>query len=150
VLLLESTFGLENITYLMGYCIYTGASAILEDATNSGLGSSHPVLRTFLRALNTGMRLSPLLERSLNIIIKGLNRVPPQPSSSLDDLSHEDNFIPTYPWIPAFPYVDPAISIEFDMNPYLRTSNMGSMAGLDCFPEVLMDTGETMRPFEQG
>ena len=148
MLLLESTFGLENITYLMGYCIYTGASAILEDATHSGLGSSHPVLRTFLRALNTGMRLCPLLERSLNIIVKGLNRVSAQPSSSsLDNHSQEDDFVPTYPWIPAFPYIDPAISIEFDMNPYLRSSNMGSMAGLDCFPEVLMDTGETMCPF---
>lgn len=58
----------------MGYCIYTGASAILEDA-KSGQGAAHGILRTYLRALNTGMRKCPLLERSLHIIVKGLNRV---------------------------------------------------------------------------
>ncbi|KAK8129176.1 fungal-specific transcription factor domain-containing protein [Apiospora kogelbergensis] len=77
VLCFEATFGLERITYLIGYCIYTGASAALEDAKNSTLGAAHPVLRTLLRALNKGMQRCPLLERSLEIIIKGLNHTPP-------------------------------------------------------------------------
>ncbi|KAH8590206.1 fungal-specific transcription factor domain-containing protein [Bisporella sp. PMI_857] len=146
VLLLESTFGLENITYLMGYCIYTGASAILEDATSSGHGSSHPILRTFLRALNAGMKRCPLLERSLNIIVKRLNRIPVQPSLLLGNHSQADDIVPTYPWIPAFPYVDPAISIDFNMNPYLKSGNMNSMAVLDCYPEIQMDTSEMVCP----
>lgn len=73
--LLESTFGLENITYLMGYCIYTGASAILEDAKNND-GVANVTMQTYLRAFNTGMRRCPLFERSLHIIVKGLKSTP--------------------------------------------------------------------------
>lgn len=73
VLLLESAFGLERITYLIGYTIYTGASAVLEDAKSSNQGPAHPVLRTFLRALNAGRQRCRLLERSLKIIIKSLS-----------------------------------------------------------------------------
>src|SRR5687767_15929372 len=32
LLLLERTFSFANITYMMAYCVYTGASAILPDA----------------------------------------------------------------------------------------------------------------------
>ncbi|KAF6813049.1 C6 transcription factor [Colletotrichum musicola] len=63
LLLLEATFGLENITYLMGYCIYTGASAELED-TNKGDPDASAAMQTYLRALNTSMKRCPLLEHS--------------------------------------------------------------------------------------
>lgn len=55
ILLLESTFGLEDSTYLMGYCVYTGAPAILEDAKN-GNYTSQKALSTLL----TRRRREPL------------------------------------------------------------------------------------------
>lgn len=155
VLLLESTFGLDNITYLMGYCIYTGASAVLEDAKSSNQGVAHPVLRTFLRALNTGMRRCPLLERSLNIIARSLNRASSTQRHRLP--SGTDSRIEANPttatdgsgghinsYIPAFPYLDPDMSFDFSMNSHSSDYGLNPIASLDCFPEMWLDGGEIM------
>lgn len=145
MLLLESTFGLENITYLMGYCIYTGASAILEDAKHSN-DAAHAILRTFLRAINTGMRRCPLLERSLNIIVKGMSNGPSQPPGPdvVNQINQPDAVTATNTYIPAFPYINPSVPIDFDINPYLSGTDMDSMAVLDCYPEMQMDLGGFM------
>lgn len=143
VVLLESTFGLENITYLMGYCIYTGASAILEDA-KKGAGIEDPVLKTFLRALNAGKKRCPLLERSLNIIIKGVSHVPPQ-SMIQNRQGQADLGIPNS-YIPAFPYLDPSWSTNFDINSNTGGIDMDPMAMLDCYPELQMDLGDMALP----
>lgn len=155
VLLLESTFGLENITYLMGYCIYTGASAVLEEAKISNQGTAHPELRTFLRALNAGMLRCPLLERSLDIIAKSLSRVslqqPHRPSSIAANgnsqcsaqipIDTEGGHINSY--IPAFPYLDPDVPLDFNnMASYATDSRLNSIAMLDSFPEMWLDNGE--------
>ncbi|RGP72459.1 nitrogen assimilation transcription factor nit-4 [Fusarium sporotrichioides] len=145
-LLSESTFGFENITYLMGYCIYTGASAVLEDAKNNG-GASHPTMQTFLRALNGGMARCPLLERSLHIIIKGLKRSPVYrvpDENCLSDSTATGAAVNSY--IPAFPYLDPVSPNDFDMDAYLHSMvNMDTMASLDCYPELQIDLDEMMR-----
>ncbi|CEL04563.1 hypothetical protein ASPCAL05691 [Aspergillus calidoustus] len=169
ILLLESTFGLENITYLMGYCIYTGASAILDDARN-GRGTGSAVLRTFLRALNTGMRRCPLLERSLNIIVKELNRPPASPTINATAADHVNtatvavalqqplehqpilNLNPSINlttansgYIPAFPYLGSSpLPSEFNMETSLNAATMDSMGRLDCFPEMQMNVGELL------
>jgi hypothetical protein len=70
----------------------------------------------FLRALNAGMCRFPLLERSLNIIVKGLNRAAPgrqdmPPVVGADGSSREEAAGPgaagggmhLNPYIPAFP-----------------------------------------------
>jgi hypothetical protein len=153
VLLLESTFGLENITYLMGYCIYTGASAVLEDAKVSNQGAAHPVLRTFIRALQSGTRRCPLLERSLNIIIKGISRVPLQdtnvPSTDPNHSYHTGTKLsaatggaPLNPYIPAFPYLGSESQFDFGIDPYFNDHNLNPMALLDCFPEFQMDNAD--------
>jgi hypothetical protein len=141
VSLLESAFGLENITYLMGYCIYTGASAILEDA-NKGSTTAYATLRTFLRALNIGMRRSPLLGRSLNIIVKGMHSA----SLRTQDETHQVNEGDATQgqansYIPAFPYMDSMASFDFDVNSYLGGIGMDSITGLDCFPESQIELG---------
>ncbi|KAJ4212358.1 hypothetical protein NW759_011746 [Fusarium solani] len=144
LLMLESTFGFENITYLMGYCIYTGASAVLEDAKIND-GATHPTMQTFLRALNRGMAKCPLLERSLHIIIKGLKRTPAQrapPDQALSD-NAVSAIINSY--IPAFPYLDPASPNDFDMDAYLNGMSMDAMASLDCYPELQIDVDGMMR-----
>lgn len=150
---------MENITYLMGYCIYTGASAILEDAKN-GMGTANATLRTFLRALNAGMRRCPLLERSLKIIVKSLNRPPTETQSSAganqamqssgtnNDPRQEVDMVamPANSYIPAFPYLGPSADMDFDMNDFFTNGDAGSMAMLDCYPEMQMDMGELIMP----
>lgn len=142
LLLLESTFGFENITYLMGYCIYTGASAVVEEAKKGG-AEANAAMRTYLRALNTGMKRCPLLERSLNIIIKGLKPAP-IPSSLVDDNTQIDTLHPKGR-IPAFPYLDPAGHSGLDFNVEgIGDSSFDALAMLDCFPELQIDFGELM------
>ncbi|KAF6812841.1 fungal specific transcription factor [Colletotrichum plurivorum] len=141
LLLLEATFGLENITYLMGYCIYTGASAVLED-TNKGDPDASAAMHTYLRALNTGMKRCPLLERSLNIIIKSLKSAPVRPSL-IDHPPPLHDALPSKSYIPAFPYLDPLGYSGFDMDSHnTGDANFDALAMLDCFPELQIDFGE--------
>ncbi|CAG7565927.1 unnamed protein product [Fusarium equiseti] len=144
LLMLETTFGFENITYLMGYCIYTGASAVLEDAKNND-GATHPTMQTFLRALNRGMAKCPLLERSLHIIVKGLKRAPVQRTTPDQSLSDNAVFATINSYIPAFPYLDPVSPNDFDMGAYINSMSMDAMASLDCYPELQIDLDEIMR-----
>jgi hypothetical protein len=138
ILLLETTFGLENITYLMGYCIYTGASAILEDAKKDN-GAANATMQTYLRALNAGMSRCPLLERSLHIIIKGLKQTnTPRGQGHLG----QQDVTATNSYIPAFPYLDPSTPGNIDMGMYLNANNLDPMAMLDCFPELQTDFSE--------
>ncbi|KAF2023467.1 hypothetical protein EK21DRAFT_105276 [Setomelanomma holmii] len=142
VVLFESTFDLCNITYLLGYCIYTGASVLLEEAKKNS-NSAQAVLGTFLRALNSGMRRCRLLERSLNIIVKEMGRLQPTTSqSSFPERSSRfeaSSAIGTY--VPAFPFVDVAATMDFDMDPYFDRSDALFMHSLDSFPEMQMDLG---------
>ena len=138
VLLLESNFGLGNITYLMGYCIYTGASAILGEASK-GSATAHATLRTFLRALNTGMRRSPLLGQSLNIIVKGMHNYGKEQSGEPQNTTEPDcSQVPWGNYIPAFPYLDSSGLNDFDFNSYMGAESMGT-SDLTCYPEALMD-----------
>lgn len=139
ILLLEITFGLDNITYLMGYCIYTGASAILEDAKKAD-GAANATMQNYLRALNAGMSRCPLLERSLHIIIKGLKLT--VTSRSSDDAGQEDTGTAMNSYIPAFPYLDPGSTDNIDMDMYFDVNNLDPMAMLDCFPELQTDFSE--------
>lgn len=135
----------------MGYCIYTGASAILEDA-KGGNEAAHATLRTFLRALNAGMQRCPLLERSLNIIVKGMSSVPPQRRDVLDHQHHLNSgtnaSMPmAYNYIPAFPYIDPSVPIDFDVNAQVNCGTyMDLSTGLDCYPEMQLDLGDYIGP----
>lgn len=117
----------------MGYCIYTGASAVLEEA-KSGQGMEHPTLKTFLRALNTGKGNCPCLERSLHIIIKGLGR-PPQPST-VHEASGEIDMSAVNSYIPAFPYLDPNYPISLGMDSSLSVMDMDPMAVFNYSPDV--------------
>jgi hypothetical protein len=140
VLLLETTFGFGSITYLMGYCIYTGASVSLEDAKKTN-NSEHPKLRTFLRALHSGMRRCRLLERSLNIIIKEIShsfRDQDAPDRE-ERLAVSDRSTATHGYIPAFPYTDPTGAGDFDFNLYFSEADMITTNILDCYPEMQMD-----------
>lgn len=138
VLLLETTFNLENITYLMGYCIYTGASVSLEDAKKTS-NADHPTLRTFLRALNCSMKRCRLLERSLNIIIKEMSRSFYTGSLPSGESPRNEDATAPSGYIPAFPYIDPIGTGDIDFDWYFSGADTSSMNLLDCFPESQMD-----------
>lgn len=121
----------------MGYCIYTGASAILEEA-KSHEGNAFTTLQTFLRVLNTGMKKCPMLKRSLDIIIKGLSKAPEQFSPSADQIQL-DAMIAS---ISTFPCYEPTMGLEFNTNSYSCYNNPNS--GLDCFPELHMASESIM------
>src|SRR3954447_12004114 len=80
LLLLEGTFGFTRITYLIAYCIYTGASAMLQ-GVKSGDSEASTRMETFLRALNTGVQSCPILQRSLDIINASMNIPIPIPEA---------------------------------------------------------------------
>ncbi|OAA66455.1 Transcription factor [Niveomyces insectorum RCEF 264] len=84
LLLLGRTFGYTRITYLVAYCIYTGASVIVSDV-RSGDAAAARSIQTFLHALTEGRASCPLVERSIDIINSGLQiddaAVPPAPSA---------------------------------------------------------------------
>lgn len=69
--LLERTFGFSRITYLMAYCMYTGASVMVQDVKREDSTAAAP-LQTFIRALTCGMASCPIVYRSLDIINKSL------------------------------------------------------------------------------
>ncbi|CAK7231112.1 hypothetical protein SEUCBS140593_007815 [Sporothrix eucalyptigena] len=71
LLLLERTFGFRRITYLMAYCVYTGASVLVQDVKQGDVAAGAKI-QTFLRALRLGVASCPLVRRSLDIITASL------------------------------------------------------------------------------
>lgn len=138
VLLLESTFGLGNITYLMGYCIYTGASVSLEDAKKTN-NPAHATLHTFLRALNSGMQRCRLFERSINIIIKEMSHISQEQELLGERIAPSEPAAVTGGYIPAFPYVDSMGIMESPFGTDFNHADVNSLQILDCYPEMQMD-----------
>lgn len=128
LILLETTFGFENISYLVAYCIYTGATVLVQGA-RSGDETARAQTQIFTRALRMGAEKCFLLRRSLKIIEQGLhtatappgriglNRAPgapaaasssESPASRLGAAVPPDHHFSTVPgdFPPAFPYLD--------------------------------------------
>lgn len=144
LLLFEKTFGFDNLTYLMAYCIYTGATALLQDV-KAGNADAFAKMQTFTRALKTGLKKCPLLQRSLENIEKGLQstmrpQVPPRASQTPPDPS-----INSYTFIPAFPYHDSMGPGSYGMGTGLGYADATSSM-LDCFPEIHMDNSDWWPP----
>lgn len=142
LLLIERTFGFDNITYLMAYCVYTGASALLRDA-KSGNADAAAKVQTFTRALRTGAKKCPLLERSLDIIKKGL--VKPSPAQNTPPDAPQSLVNPPttiHGFIPAFPYSNCTAPGGYDVTADLVGTTAAGFSMLDCFPEAHMDFGD--------
>jgi len=133
LLLLERTFGFTRVTYLMGYCIYTGASAVTHDVKAGDVDASRK-MQTFLRALQQGTATCPLLQRSLDIINNCL-RTSPAPYAG--DTPAEDtlNAI-TGDYLPAFPYLDLQVGADSSNQTMdLSVMDLDGFSLLDSFPE---------------
>ncbi|KFY89941.1 hypothetical protein V500_05394 [Pseudogymnoascus sp. VKM F-4518 (FW-2643)] len=141
LLLLETTFGFTKITYLMAYCIYTGASAMVQDV-KSGELEAKVKMSTFLRALKGGLKTCPILQRSIDIIsnsLQGSQSWVPEIDNSAPDNSGRN-------YLPAFPYRDAQMDPSNETN--YSFIDLDAFALLDSFPENHIDavTGEWYLP----
>ncbi len=134
LLLLEKTFGFTRVTYLMAYCIYTGASVMTHDV-KAGDVTAGRKMQTFLRALQQGISTCPLLQRSLDIITNSLHAdVAPAATAqtSFNDI--------TANYLPAFPYLDPTVRHDLESQPTTFTGmELDAFSFLDSFPENNID-----------
>lgn len=137
-LTLEKTFGVTRITYIIAYCIYTGASVIVPDVKAGDLEASTK-MQTFLRALRGGVSTCPLLQRSIDITTNSLNpgrddlRTPGASIGPTEDLASGR-------YLPAFPL--PGTSPTFDNEPSLGALDFDAFTVLDCFPEYHTTSAE--------
>jgi hypothetical protein len=127
LLLLEKTFGFTRITYLMAYCIYTAASAMIQDVKAGDL-DAHAKMDTFLRALNGGRTTCPVIQRSLDIINKSLE---PKAANNINSEGLGRNYLP------AFPYHD--ARKDFTNEETFGNIDLDGFSLLDSFPEYHID-----------
>lgn len=125
----------------MAYCIYTGASAIIQDVKGGDHLASRK-METFLRALRGGLSTCPVVQRSLDIINSSLQKPTSALSQPIGDATegHAQNYLP------AFPNHDSQVDLATGNN--LATSDLDAFNFLDCFPEnhIDMDLGEWYLP----
>lgn len=144
LIFLENTFGFTRITYLMAYCVYTAASAIVQDV-RSGDSIARNRMNTFLRALKGSCTTCPVVQRSIDIIMNSIKN--PDLTGEFSNNQREVkcpsstgiNSAPAY--LPAFPHhewqagsTDPAAFEIMDTD---------VLSLLDCFPENHIDIGIT-------
>jgi hypothetical protein len=134
LLLLEGTFGFARVTYLVGYCIYTGASVMTHDVKAGDVDASRK-MQTFLRALHQGTKTCPILQRSLDIINNCLRTDPasytgstPRPEDTLNVMI--GNYLPAFPYLESQVGPDPS-SQTMD----LSLMDLDGFSLLDSFPE---------------
>lgn len=131
IICLEQSFGTSHLTYLICYCIYTGASVIVPDVNSGDLGASTR-MQTFLRALHGGAVTCPVVQRSIDIIN---NNLTPQ-SRNLDtlqtrDTTNTESAIGRY--LPAFPVPENEVNYDMDFN--AQDLDIDGFSLLNCFPE---------------
>ncbi|KAE8153537.1 fungal-specific transcription factor domain-containing protein [Aspergillus avenaceus] len=141
VLLFERSFAFSRITYLVAYCIYTGASVMMQDIKR-GDYDAQVKLQTFLQALRQGTTTCPIVQRSLHIITNSLRADTTSiPNADLAEApAGQTPLVRSY--LPAFPYRDLDINYHVDLNQ--GNMDLDGFTLLDCFPEAqynIMDAG---------
>lgn len=142
---LDRTHGFSKISYLMGYCIYTAASVMVQDARAGDTVASRK-LETFLRALGTAGKTCQLIQRSLDIITNSLNGAEaPRLSTARPNQAMPDGMLSRH-YLPAFPYRD--MQMDLVDNAQRGAMHLDASSLLDCFPEQHMEssTGDWYLP----
>lgn len=137
VVLLEKTFGFSKITYLMAYCIYTGASVMMQEVKRDDL-QANIKMQTFLKALRQGITTCPVVQRSLDIITDGLRSENPNAAASKASGNGAGQSLVARNYLPAFPYRDLDADGAVDAN--LGGMDLDGFSMLDCFPENHFDS----------
>lgn len=140
VLLLEREFGFGRVTYVMGYCIYTGASVMTHDVKAGDVDASQK-MQTFLRALQQGTITCPVLQRSLDIINNCLRTEPASHTDSTPRTEDALNAAIIGSYLPAFPYSESQMGTDPSSQAMdLNVMDMDGLLLLDSFPENHIDT----------
>jgi hypothetical protein len=136
VVCLETTFGVTRLTYLIAYCIYTGASVLIADV-NAGDLDANARMQTFLRALEGGVQTCPLVQRSIDIINNSLVAT----NISADTYQAADTSktdMTTGRYLPAFPFPEAGADYSIDFN--AQNFDIDDFSLLNCFPEYQMSS----------
>ncbi|KAH7147522.1 fungal-specific transcription factor domain-containing protein [Fusarium sp. MPI-SDFR-AT-0072] len=132
--LLDNTFGFQRFTYIMAYCTYTAATVVLQDMKN-GRPDTAERFKMFMRALNAITVSCPGIQRSIDILKKGLGTA----------VEHDQELPPAVPeqapQIPAFPYTDFGyiFAEEVDETSHDTTTSSNPFFSLDSFPQLWFD-----------
>ncbi len=129
----------------MAYCIYTGASVMVQDVKLGDLEASRKI-QTFLRALKQGVMSCPLVQRSLDIINTSLHTEKPYYAPAEDNSAAAEALM-TRNYLPAFPYRD--LQVDYVSGaPPMGAMDLDAFSLLDCFPENHIDNipGEWYMP----
>jgi len=137
LLLLERTFGFSRTTYLMAYCVYTGATVAVEDM-NDGVMSAAESVSTFIRALEGASATCPVIGSSLDIIRTNIAQKSPERLAALSSVSNSskmpqqlaDGMAQNNSMMPAFPYqpvqMDYGPTNAFTVDPAISSSLLNS------------------------
>ncbi|KAH7196430.1 fungal-specific transcription factor domain-containing protein [Fusarium flagelliforme] len=129
--LLETTFGFLRFTYIMAYCTYTAATVVVKDMKDGRPGTKTR-FETFMRALNAIRTSCPGIQRSIDILTRGLNSSdgPKTTASNEKNGVEETQSAQGQGQMPAFPYYDFSDCVETSINPFFD---------LDSFPQLWFD-----------
>jgi hypothetical protein len=130
--LFEKTFGSLRMTYMMAYCVYTGATVMVQDVRRGDVDAVAK-LQTFMGALQQAITTCPLVQRSIEILRNSLSFKAPATNQQpvYSSLSPEE-CVAFQHHLPAFPYHD-ASGVQDGGHPY--GGSLDSLSFLECFPE---------------
>uniref|UniRef100_A0A0D2Y6Z6 Zn(2)-C6 fungal-type domain-containing protein n=1 Tax=Fusarium oxysporum (strain Fo5176) TaxID=660025 RepID=A0A0D2Y6Z6_FUSOF len=132
--LLDNTFGFQRFTYIMAYCTYTAATVVVQDMKN-GRPDTAERFKMFIRALNAITVSCPGIQRSINILTKGLGTAVEQDQEIQPAVPEQA------PQIPAFPYTDFGYIFAegVDETSHDTTTSSNPFFSLDSFPQLWFD-----------
>lgn len=125
----EGTFGFTHITYLMAYCVYTGASTTVQNVTD---GNSDAI-ETYIRALRGSCKTCPGVQRSLDIIQQRKDNLAQQSMTTLQMEEHSQHYLPAFPQYGPYDGYTDGYSGE--------DHQFGAFNMLECFPEAHLHQG---------
>lgn len=129
--LLETTFGFLRFTYIMAYCTYTAATVVVQDMKD-GRPGTRGRFETFMRALNAIRASCPGIQRSIDILTRGLNSSDePKTASNETGAVEEAQSAQGQGQMPAFPY--------YDFSDCVETGSINPFFDLDSFPQLWFD-----------
>ncbi|KAF5563951.1 pathway-specific regulatory [Fusarium phyllophilum] len=127
--LLDNTFGFQRFTYIMAYCTYTAATVVVQDMKD-GRPDTTQRFKMFMRALNAITVSCPGIQRSIDILKRGLGTASVEQSLPA--------FPEQAPQIPAFPYTEFGYIFAEGLDGTSHDTNASSnpFFNLDSFPQL--------------
>ena len=128
--LLETTFGFLRFTYIMAYCTYTAATVVVQDMKDGRPGTTQR-FETFMRALNAIRASCPGIQKSIDILTRGLNSSDGQHTAESKEKGLAEETQGQGSQMPAFPY--------YDFSDCVEAGSIKPFFDLDSFPQLWFD-----------